>query len=273
MIAGIPTELRNAVKVILPFQSEKASCGILALVREVFEKCTNGMRDDLRLTAFEQCLKGKTGQEWWYNSRIENFRQLKDRFHNRFLSQTPAQMWNRLKSANRNRDESAEEWGDRILRLCEALNYNEPRMQYELFYDGIKIKKMRAVLNASMASSIEEACTLLLYKNVHLPVEEDDEFAEMTTSSVTKGDSAKDELLHETQRLNMLLLQQQQNSRPAPRFPRPSGRINATLPTPATTTTLALPPSEGSAGRPLPNISMNPDSRTQEGETSSDMLP
>ncbi|OWZ06632.1 hypothetical protein PHMEG_00021089 [Phytophthora megakarya] len=207
MVAGIPTELRNAVKVILPFQSEKAS----------YE----------RAAAF-----------WRSNSRIENFRQLKDRFHNRFLSQTPAQMWNRLKSAKRNRDESAEEWGDRIFRLCEALNYNEPRMQYEFFYDGIRNKKMRAVLNASMASSIEEACTLLLYKNVHLPVEEDDEFAEMTTTSVTKGGSAKDELLHETQRLNMLLLQQQQNSRPAPRSPRPNGRINTTLPTPATTTTL-----------------------------------
>ncbi|OWZ16734.1 hypothetical protein PHMEG_0009429 [Phytophthora megakarya] len=169
-------------------------------------------------------------------------------------------MWNRLKCAKRNRDEAAEE-------LCEALNYNEPRMQYEFFYDGIRNKKMRAVLNASMASSIEEACTLLLYKNVHLPVEEDDEFAETTTSQVTKGSSAKDELLRQTQRLNMLLLQQQQNSRPAPRSPRPSGRINATLPTPATTTTLALPPSEGPAGRPLVNISMNPDSRTQEGET------
>ncbi|OWY98036.1 hypothetical protein PHMEG_00031301 [Phytophthora megakarya] len=209
MVAGIPTDLRNAVKVILPFQSEKASYELAAAFWRSFEKCTNGMRDDLRLTAFEQCLKGKTGQEWWYNSRIENFRQLKDRFHNRFLSQTPAQMWNRLKSAKRNRKEP----------LCEALNYNEPRMQYEFFYDGIRNKKTRAVLNASMASSIEEACTLLLYKNVHLPVEEDDEFAEMTTSSVTKGGSAKDELLPETQRLNMLLLQQQQNLRPAPRSP------------------------------------------------------
>ncbi|OWZ11918.1 hypothetical protein PHMEG_00014992 [Phytophthora megakarya] len=144
-------------------------------------------------------------------------------------------------------------------------------MQYEFFYDGIRNKKMRAVINASMASSIEEACTLSLYKNVHLPVEEDDEFAETTTSSLTKGGYAKDNLLHETQRLNMLLLQQQQHLRPAPRYPRPSGRINATLPTPAMTTTLALPPSEGSAGRPLPNISMNPDSCTQEGETSRNM--
>ncbi|OWZ19132.1 hypothetical protein PHMEG_0006653 [Phytophthora megakarya] len=68
---------------------------------------------------------------------------------------------------------------------------------------------MRAVLNASRAPSIEEADTLLLYKNVHLPVEEDDEFEETTMSSVTKGGSIKDELLHETQKLNMLLLQQQ----------------------------------------------------------------
>ncbi|OWY93123.1 LOW QUALITY PROTEIN: hypothetical protein PHMEG_00037598 [Phytophthora megakarya] len=138
------------------------------------------MRDDLRLTAFEQCLKGKTGQEWWYNSRIENFRQLKDQFHNRFLSQTPAQIWNRLKSAKGNRDESAEEWGDRILRLCEALNYKEPRMQYEFFYDGIRNKKMRAVLNASMASSIEESMYSIALQERSL-TEEDDEFAETTT--------------------------------------------------------------------------------------------
>ncbi|OWZ16735.1 hypothetical protein PHMEG_0009430 [Phytophthora megakarya] len=72
MVAGIPTELRNAVKVILPFQSEKASYERAAAFWRSFEKCTNGMRDDLQLTAIEQFLKGKTGQEWWYNSRIEN---------------------------------------------------------------------------------------------------------------------------------------------------------------------------------------------------------
>ncbi|OWZ19131.1 hypothetical protein PHMEG_0006652 [Phytophthora megakarya] len=38
-------------------------------------------------------------------------------------------------------------------------------------------------------------------------------------------------------------------------------------------TTMARPPLEVSSGRPLPNISMIPDSRTQEGETSSDVLP
>ncbi|KAI9990479.1 hypothetical protein PInf_021481 [Phytophthora infestans] len=147
---GIPTELRNAVK------------------------CTYGMDDQMRLTAFEQCLKGKVGQEWWYNSRIDGFETLRVRFHNRFICQTPTQLWKRLKAAKRNRGESAEEWGDRISTMCEALNYHEPRMQFEFFMDGLRNKQMRAVLNGSMVASIPEACALLLYKNQHLPVKEKD---------------------------------------------------------------------------------------------------
>jgi hypothetical protein len=60
---GIPTELRNAVKVIVPFLSDSASSERAASFWKSFERCTEGREDSLRLTAFEQCLKGKTGQD------------------------------------------------------------------------------------------------------------------------------------------------------------------------------------------------------------------
>ncbi|ETO75182.1 hypothetical protein F444_09187 [Phytophthora nicotianae P1976] len=67
-IVGIPTELRNAVKVIVPFYSDTATSERAAAFWRSFEKCTHGMDGLMRLTAFEQCLNGKIGQEWWYNS-------------------------------------------------------------------------------------------------------------------------------------------------------------------------------------------------------------
>jgi hypothetical protein len=64
-VIGIPNELRNAVKVIVPFQSESATSERAATFWRSFETCTHGMDDQMRLTAFEQCLKGKLGLEWW----------------------------------------------------------------------------------------------------------------------------------------------------------------------------------------------------------------
>ncbi|EGZ18958.1 hypothetical protein PHYSODRAFT_501060 [Phytophthora sojae] len=174
-VVGIPTELRNAVKVIVPFHSDSATCERAAAFWRSFEKCTVGINAQMRLTAFEQCLKGKVGQEWWYNSKTDGFEALRVWFHNRFICQTPAQLWNRLKTAKQNKGKSAEEWGDRIPTMYEALNYNEPRMQFEFFLDGLRNKQMKAMLNSSMVTSIPEACALLLYKNLHLPVEEEDE--------------------------------------------------------------------------------------------------
>eukprot|EP00644_Phytophthora_capsici_P016037 jgi/Phyca11/115505/e_gw1.28.477.1 len=172
---GIPTELRNAVKVIVPFYSDTATSERAAAFWSSFERCTYGMDDQMRLTAFEQCLKGKVGQAWWYNSVIRAFETLRVKFHNRFICQTPGQLWERLKTAKRNRGESAEEWGDRIAKMCDALNYHEPRMRFEFFLGGIRNKQLRAALNASMVTTIPEACSLLLYKNLDLPLEEDDD--------------------------------------------------------------------------------------------------
>ncbi|KAG2977326.1 hypothetical protein PC121_g22372 [Phytophthora cactorum] len=212
-IIGIPTELRNAVKVIIPFYSDTATSERDAAFWRSFEKCTYGMDDRMRLMAFEQCLKGKVDQEWWYNSRIDSFESLRVRFHNRFICQTPAQLWNRLRAAKRNCGESVEEWGDRIATMCEALNFYEPRMRYEFFLDGLRNKQMRAVFKASMVTSIPEACALLLYKNLHLPVEEEDEFANDGTalSSANSATSTQSQMLQQLQQMNQMILKQQQN--------------------------------------------------------------
>ncbi|ETP33603.1 hypothetical protein F442_17878 [Phytophthora nicotianae P10297] len=192
-IVGIQTELRNAVKVIVPFYSDTATSKRAAAFWRFFEQCTHGMDGQMRLTAFEQCLNGKIGQEWWYDSRIDSFEALT--------------LWSRLKAAKRKRGESVEEWGDRIFTMCEALNYHEPRMRYEFFLDGLRIKQMKAVLNTSMVTSIPEACALLLYKNLHLPVEEEDEFAgEVTGQPRANGaDSTETQVLQELRQMNQLM--------------------------------------------------------------------
>ncbi|KAG3247523.1 hypothetical protein PI124_g7783 [Phytophthora idaei] len=261
-IIDIPTELRNAVKVIVPFYSDTATSERAAAFWRSFEKCTYGMDGQMRLTAFEQCFKGKVGQEWWYNSRIDSLETLRVRFHNRFICQTPAQLWNRLKAAKRNRGESAEEWGDRIATMCEALNYYEPRMSSEFLLDGLRNKPTRAVLNARMVTSIPEACALLLYKNLHLPVEEDDEFAGDGTlpSSTCSSTSTQSQMLQQLQQMNQIMLKQQQGSGTH------RGFVNAVAPTAPQAS--GVPTSDGNANANLGplNIRLGPDTRTTEGE-------
>ncbi|KAG3207348.1 hypothetical protein PC128_g160 [Phytophthora cactorum] len=261
-IIGIPTELRNAVKVIVPFYSDTATSERAAAFWRSFEKCAYGMDGQMRLTAFEQCLKGKVGQEWWYNSRTDSFEALRVRFHNHFICHTPAQLWNQHKAAKRNRGESAEEWGDRIATMCEALNYYEPRMRYELFLDGLRNKQMRAVLNASMVTSIPEACTLLLYKNLHLPVEEEDEFAGDGTlpSSTSSSTSTQSQMLQQLQQMNQMILKQQQGSGTH------RGFVNAVASTVPQAS--GVPASEGNVNANLGplNILLGSDTRTTEGE-------
>ncbi|KAI9992911.1 hypothetical protein PInf_014853 [Phytophthora infestans] len=260
---GIPTELRNAVKVIVPFYSDTATSERAAAFWRSFEKCTYGMNDQMRLTAFEQCMKGKVDQEWWYSSRIDGVETLRVRFHNRFICQTPTQLWKRLKAAKRNRGESAEEWGDRISTMCEALNYPEPRMQFEFFMDGLRNKQMRAVLNGSMVASIPEACALLLYKNQHLPVEEEDEFAGEGTESASANAQAstQSQVLQQLQLMNPIMLNSQQGSGTQ------LGHINVVdSSVPQAPQASSVPASNGNASLGPLNIRQGPDTRATEGE-------
>eukprot|EP00644_Phytophthora_capsici_P008768 jgi/Phyca11/131854/e_gw1.118.16.1 len=260
---GIPTELRNAVKVIVPFYSDTATSERAAAFWSSFERCTYGMDDQMRLTAFEQCLMGKVDQAWWYNSVIRDFETLRVKLYNRFICQTPGQLWERLKTAKRNRGESAEEWGDRIAKMCDALNYHEPRMRFEFFLGGIRNKQLRATLNASMVTTIPEACSLLLYKNLHLPVEEDDEFAGEGTPPAGMGvvASTQSQMLQQLQLMNQTMQKQLQN--PGMNH----GHISAVAPA-ATPSAPGVPPSDGGRGATLGplRIRLGPDTRTTEGE-------
>ncbi|KAG2809300.1 hypothetical protein PC114_g18180 [Phytophthora cactorum] len=58
-------------------------------------------------------------------------------------------------------------------------------MRYEFFLGGIRHKLIQGMLNSSMVMSIEEACALLLYKNLHLPVEQEAEFARVLPAQRT----------------------------------------------------------------------------------------
>ena len=85
---------------------------------------------------------------------------------------------------------------------------------------------MRAVLNASLVSSIRDACSLLVYKNLHLPVEEDDEFRGDGTPAGGPGLSSTQSLmLQQLQEMNRTMQEQQRQAGP--------GYVNAVGPTPS----------------------------------------
>ncbi|ETN22010.1 hypothetical protein PPTG_02069 [Phytophthora nicotianae INRA-310] len=132
-IVGIPTELRNAVKGIVPFYSNTATSERRRHFGVSPKSARYGRPDEV-----DGVLAVPKGQD-------------------RSSVVTPAQLWSRLKAAKRKRGKSVEEWGDRISTMCEALNYHEPRMRYEFFLDGLWNKQMKAVLNASMVTSISRS--------------------------------------------------------------------------------------------------------------------
>ncbi|KAG1691729.1 hypothetical protein DVH05_026739 [Phytophthora capsici] len=110
-----------------------------------------------------------------------------------------------------------------------------------------------------MVTTIPEACSLLLYKNLHLPVEEDDEFAGegMPPAGMGVVASTQTQMLQQLQLMNQNM--QKQLQRP--------GHISALAPA----TTSSAPsgtPTDGSQGATLGplRIRLGPDTRTTEGE-------
>ncbi|OWZ20289.1 hypothetical protein PHMEG_0005305 [Phytophthora megakarya] len=177
------------------------------------------MDDVMCLTVFEQCLKGKWGQEWW----------------------------------------------DHISTMCETLSYNEPRMRYEFFLNGLRNKQMKSMLNSSMVTSFPEACVLLLYKNLHLPVEEDDEFQDVksNTSKETIEKSNQSQKLQQLQQMSRLLLQQQRLGT------QPRGQINAAVPPPPNIGRSEVPsrPTGTNPQNGQLRIRLGPDTHTTKGIT------
>eukprot|EP00644_Phytophthora_capsici_P008875 jgi/Phyca11/102129/e_gw1.6.939.1 len=160
---------------IQPFYSDNSSVDKARTFWSAFEKATEGLDDTIRLSAFRECLKGKTGEEWWTYSQINDFATLKTRFHNQFICQTPLQMIERLKIAKRSRGMSAEVWADLISSLCDEAQNFDPEMRYQYFLSGLRNRKWRNILDTPLVNAITEAVTVLLYKNQHLPVEDNED--------------------------------------------------------------------------------------------------
>ncbi|GMF34278.1 unnamed protein product [Phytophthora fragariaefolia] len=85
---GMPSTIRNAIRMIQPFYSDSASVDKARTFWNAFVRATEGLDDALRLSAFRECLKGKAGEQWWMYSRIDTFETLRTRFHNQFICQT-----------------------------------------------------------------------------------------------------------------------------------------------------------------------------------------
>ncbi|KAE9004581.1 hypothetical protein PF010_g13168 [Phytophthora fragariae] len=131
---GMPSRFNNAVKMIQPFYSEGSTVEKARAFWNAFERAPVGLEEQLRLSAFKECLKGKTAEDWWMYSLIPDFETLRTRFHNQFVCLTPSQMIERLKKAKRTRGMSAEVWGDLISGLRNEAQCYDPQMRCQYFY-------------------------------------------------------------------------------------------------------------------------------------------
>lgn len=252
---GIRSSVKNAVDMINPFYSDGYTVERARTFWAEFERITRGMDDDLRMTVFRRCMKGKTGEDWWSHSRITDFETLRVRFHNRFLCISPPQMMERLKTTKRTRGESVEEWADRIRDLCDEASIFDPLMRYQYFLSGIRNSTWTVALQTTMVNSIEEAVTVLLFKNMQIPVERDEDFLKGGPSP--KADTAvQGQLLSMMQQMQAMMSQQQQLMQ-APRSPRGRSAIAPVQEAP-------MMSSGGNTPRQY-GVSLAADQRTQEG--------
>ncbi|KAE9347354.1 hypothetical protein PF008_g7832 [Phytophthora fragariae] len=76
-VFGMPSSIKNAVRVIQPFYSDGATIEKARAFWDSFEMATIGLSDTIRLSAFRECLKGKTGEDWWMYSQISDFETLR----------------------------------------------------------------------------------------------------------------------------------------------------------------------------------------------------
>ncbi|GMF20951.1 unnamed protein product [Phytophthora fragariaefolia] len=220
---GMPSLIKNAVKMIPPFYSEKSSVEKARTFWNSFKRATVDLVESLRLSAFRECLKGKIGEAWWMYSKINNFETLKNRFYNQFICQTPLQLLEQLKNAKRSRGMSAEVWGDLIKGLCDDAHCYDPQLRYQYFLAGMRNREWKAALSTSLMNTIDHAVNVLLYKNMHLPVENDADFADETTTKSPNENTVMMQMMQLLQQNQNLILQQQQEMARGPRSPRRAG--------------------------------------------------
>ncbi|OWZ12809.1 hypothetical protein PHMEG_00013970 [Phytophthora megakarya] len=187
--------VKNAVKMIQPFYSKGATVEKARSFWDAFERETVGLNDAVRLNAFRVLLKGKTGEDWWMYSRIEDFLTLKTRFYNQFICLTPLRMIERLKSAKRSKGMFVEVWGDVISNLCDSAQVTDPQTRYQYFLACLRNKEWKAALQSTMVNNIPQVVMTLLYKNMHLPTEDESEFVGETTKKSTSEESVMQQMM------------------------------------------------------------------------------
>ncbi|KAE8993924.1 hypothetical protein PR001_g20537 [Phytophthora rubi] len=205
---------------IQPFYSDKSTVEKARAFWNSFECGTVGLEEQLRLSAFRGCLKGKTAEDWWMYSHIPDFETLRTKFHNQFVCLTPLQMIERLKNAKRTKDISAEVWGDLISGLCNEAQCCNPQMRYQYFLSGLRNREWKAALNTLIVNSIEGAVIVLLAKNMHQSVEDDADFVDAVTSKAPAESAVVLQMMQMLQQTQNLILQQQQDLARSPRSPR-----------------------------------------------------
>ncbi|KAG1710189.1 hypothetical protein DVH05_017195 [Phytophthora capsici] len=148
--------ISNILKVLPMFYSDTATVEKACDFWELFEAHTGQLLDSEREI-----------------SRIKTFATLKVRFHNQFLSRTTDELC-----------ESVQEWGDRVTDLCDSLEYPNQKLRFNLFCRGLRNKRMQAAHDSSPARDIPEACEWLMFKAMHRPTKEDDDFSDGQPSQV-----------------------------------------------------------------------------------------
>ncbi|KAE9211857.1 hypothetical protein PF005_g10849 [Phytophthora fragariae] len=239
--SGMPSHIKNAVRMIQPFYSENSTVDKARAFWEAFERATVGLDESLRLSAFREWLKGKPGEEWWMYSRIEDFETL------RKCGVTSSKDFVTKRSAS--------------THACVTS-----------ILSGLRNKEWKTALSTAMVNSIQQAVSVLLYKNMHIPVEDDADFADVVAS--TSKNAAEGTLLSQMMQMlqanQNLILQQQRELAQSPRSPRRSNYAaaafeNAAPPTQAPSYPQGTPASvpQGS----VRGIRQGPDMYTQDGRT------
>ncbi|KAE8903249.1 hypothetical protein PF007_g25626 [Phytophthora fragariae] len=263
---GMPSRIKNAVKMIQPFYSEGSTVEKARAFWNAFERATVGLEEQQRLSAFRECLKGKTAEDWWMYSLIPGFETLRTRFHNHFVCLTPLQMIERVKNAKRTRGMSAEVWGDLISGLCNEAQCYDPQMRYQYFLSGLRNREWKAALNTLMVNSIEGTVIVLLAKNMHQPVEDDADFVDAAPSKTPSENAAVLQMMQMLQQTQNLILQQQQDLARSPRSPRRPTYAAAAYEEPAQSLAPNLPTNATVPRAPFRGIRQVPDQYTQDGQ-------
>ncbi|KAG6624031.1 uncharacterized protein IUM83_02216 [Phytophthora cinnamomi] len=268
---GMPSHIKNAVRMIRPFRSDNATVDKAKLFWDSFVRATTGLEEQLCISAFRECLKCKPAEEWWMYSKIDSFETLRIRFHNQFICLSPLQLMERLKTTKRSRGMSAEVWGDLVKSLCDEAQCFDPSMRYQYFLSGLRNREWKAALSSAVVSTIQQAVLILLQRGMHIPVEDDADFADEKSPEKKSEDSTLKEMMVMLQQNQNLIMQQQAELARAPRSPRrpsyaaaayesqPVAQPSVQNAIPATVPTVPFTPVKG--------IRQGPDMYTQDGRT------